>query len=130
MTFGTFDHLHEGHKYFLSESKKFGDYLITVIARDRTVHKVKKQPTENNEKFRRNKVKELKISNKVVLGYIKNKYKVIEKFKPDIICLGYDQFEFTEHLKKVLSDLHLNTKIVRIESYHPDKYKSSYFRTK
>jgi choline-phosphate cytidylyltransferase len=130
MTFGTFDHFHQGHKYFLAESKKHGDYLITVIARDKTVHKVKNQTAQNNEIDRKNKVKSSKIADKVVLGYIRNKYKVIEKFKPDVICLGYDQFEFTEHLKKVLSDLHLKTKIVRIESHYPDKYKSSYFRTK
>ena len=130
MTFGTYDHVHPGHKYFLEESKKHGDYLITVIARDKTVTKVKKLTTDFNEIERLKMIKSLKISDKVVLGFIKNKYKIIEKYKPDIICLGYDQFEFTEHLNEVLKSLHLKTKIVRIKSYRPEEFKSSYFRKK
>ena len=128
MNFGTFDYLHDGHSYFLNESKKYGDFLITVIARDRTVHTVKDFHPKNSEKIRKKNLQKLKIANKVVFGYLKNKYKIIEKYQPDVICLGYDQIEFTKNLKKILKDLHLNTKIVRIKSYHPDKFKSTYLR--
>ena len=41
MCFGTFDKLHPGHRYYLSESKKQGDYLIVVVARDQNVLKIK-----------------------------------------------------------------------------------------
>ena len=41
MTFGTFDHLHPGHIYYLSEARKYGDYLITVVARDKTTGTLK-----------------------------------------------------------------------------------------
>jgi FAD synthetase len=41
MTFGTFDRLHPGHEYYLSEARKYGDCLITVVARDKTVVDIK-----------------------------------------------------------------------------------------
>jgi len=34
------------------------------------------------------------LADRVVLGNLKNKYAIIKKFKPDIICLGYDQKYF------------------------------------
>lgn len=128
LTFGTFDHLHEGHKYFLQTAKKYGNELITIIALDETVKKVKGFYPDHNQDERRQAVENLKISNTVALGNPGDKYQVIADYKPDIICLGYDQIAFTESLNEILRDLHLNTKIVRIESHFPEKFKSSYLR--
>ena len=48
MCAGTFDTIHPGHLYFLSEAKKYGDKLIVVVARDETSEKMKgKKPTRN-----------------------------------------------------------------------------------
>jgi cytidyltransferase-like protein len=33
--------VHKGHKYYLKEAKKYGDILITIVARDSTIEKVK-----------------------------------------------------------------------------------------
>ena len=66
MVFGTFDILHKGHLYFLKEAKKKG-YLIAVVARDKTVVKVKKQKPVNNEKKRAENLRKIKFVNKVVL---------------------------------------------------------------
>ncbi len=41
MTFGTFDMFHPGHEYYLSEARKLGDTLITIVARDVTVTRIK-----------------------------------------------------------------------------------------
>lgn len=41
MAFGTFDVFHPGHEYYLTQAKKYGDILIVVVARDKTVEKVK-----------------------------------------------------------------------------------------
>jgi glycerol-3-phosphate cytidylyltransferase-like family protein len=41
MTFGTFDYFHPGHKAYLKEAKQYGDYLITIVARDETVKHIK-----------------------------------------------------------------------------------------
>ena len=129
MLFGTFDIFHEGHKNFLKQARKFGDYLIVVVARDETVEKVKKRLSQNDESVRRQIVIESNLANKVILGSLENKYKAIEKYKPDVICLGYDQGTFTENLREKLKVFDLaDTKIIRLKSYCPEKYKSSKLR--
>ncbi len=128
MVFGTFDIFHPGHKNFLKQAKKFGDYLIVVVARDETVMKFKRQKTENNEQKRLKNVKKSKLANEVILGSLKDKYAVVKKYKPDIICLGYDQKFFVRGLKKKLKKFGLKTKIVRLEPYKPEIYKSSKLR--
>ena len=125
MAFGTFDVFHAGHEYFLRQAKKLGDELVVVIARDSTVKNVKGEYPHENEKQRMQKVKNSGIANKVILGYDDDKYKVIKKYKPHIIALGYDQFVFTYKLNKMIIDENMDTEIVRLKSYEPDIYKSS-----
>lgn len=129
MVFGTFDIFHKGHESFLQEAKKYGDYLIIVIARDKTVKQVKKKLPQNNEQARLQAVVKTCLADKVILGNLKDKYKVIEKHRPDVICLGYDQVAFTKKLREELQKFNLNNiKIIRLGSYKPDKYKSSKFK--
>ncbi|MEK7167070.1 MAG: adenylyltransferase/cytidyltransferase family protein [Patescibacteria group bacterium] len=130
MTFGTFDIFHQGHKYFLQQAKKYGDYLIVIIARDATVKQVKLNLPDKNEKQRQQIVIKSQLANKVVLGNLKDKYAVIKKFKPDIICLGYDQKYFVNQLQDKIKKLKLNTKIIRLRSYKPYKYKTSIIKNK
>lgn len=125
MTFGTFDLFHEGHKHYLKESKALGDKLIVVIARDKTVNEVKNFYPNQNEQIRLQNVQNSHIPDLVILGSLDDKFQVLKEHKPDIIALGYDQKAFTENLNNFIIDNDLSTKIVRITSFHPDKYKSS-----
>ncbi len=126
MIFGTFDIFHPGHQSFLEQAKKCGDYLIVVVARDETVVKVKKQGTINNERKRLETIKKNELSDKVVMGSLGDKYEVLKKHKPDVICLGYDQKFFVDKLKDKLEEFKLNnTKIIKLKSYRPEIYKSS-----
>ena len=126
MVFGTFDIFHKGHENFLKQAKKYGDYLIVVVARDETVKETKKQDTRNRETKRVRILRNSKIAEKVVLGSLGDKYAVIKKYKPDVICLGYDQKFFVEKLKSKLKEFGLKcTKIKRLEPYKPSVYKSS-----
>ena len=126
MVFGTFDILHEGHLYLFSEAKKFGNYLIVVVGRDKTVKKIKGRNPQNNENIRLENVAKISLVDKAVLGDIEDQYKVLEKYKPDIICLGYDQKSFiTENLEKEIEKRGIKTKIVNIGPYREDIYKSS-----
>ena len=129
LAFGTFDIFHEGHKSFLKQTRKFGDYLIVVIARDKTVENIKKRLSQNNENSRLEIVRRSNLADEVILGNLENKYEVIKKYKPDVICLGYDQGTFTENLREKLKEFDLvDTKIIRLKSFHPEKYKSSKLR--
>jgi len=129
MVFGTFDIFHKGHKYFLEQARRYGDYIIVVIARDKTVEEVKKKKPLNDEISRLNIVKKSNLAEKIVLGSLLDKYQAIKKHRPDVICLGYDQEFFVEKLKERLDAYDLNkTEVVRIDSYKPEIYKSSKFR--
>lgn len=127
MVFGTFDNVHPGHKYLLSEAKKMGDFLTVVIARDQTVAEVKHRQPEKNENQRLQEVTQLNIADKVILGNLGDKYQVIKDENPDIIALGYDQKAFTENLPKVIDK---DIKIVRIKPFKEDIFKSSILRQK
>ena len=125
MVFGTFGILHQGHKYFLQQAKKYGNYLIVVISRDATVKQVKGKSPDNNEKQRQQAIIKSNLADKVVFGNLKNKYAIIKKFKPDVICLGYDQRYFLSQLEDEIKKLKLNTKIIRLKSYKAHIYKTS-----
>lgn len=126
MVFGTFDIFHEGHKNFLSQAKKEGSYLVVVIAREATIKKFKKYNPVNTESHRKQKIIESNLAYKIVLGNLKDKYSVIKKHKPDVICLGYDQKFFIDKLEGKLKEFGLvNTKVKRMKSYKPEIYKSS-----
>jgi len=125
LSFGTFDILHPGHTYFLKQAKKYGDFLVVVVARDLTVKKVRGRMGGNDEKIRKRGVENLKIADQVLLGDENDYYKVLDKVRPDVICLGYDQKSFTDDLEQELRKRKINSKIVRIKSYKPEKYKSS-----
>lgn len=128
MVFGTYDILHPGHAYFLRQAKKFGDFLIVVVSRDNTVRGLKRRKPLFSERQRLRHVKNLYFVNKVVLGNLVDKYAVIKKYHPNVICLGYDQKHFTERLEKELNKRHLKTKIIRLKPYKQHMYKSSIMR--
>jgi len=127
MCFGTFDLLHLGHLHYFEQAKKYGDYLIVVIARDITKQQQKKK-TIFNEQERRDLVEQLRLVDEAVLGYPDNHLKVILEKKPNIICLGYDHPVSEKELEQKLQALGLDTKIVRVKAFHPPKYKSGKIR--
>ncbi|OGI32946.1 MAG: hypothetical protein A2271_04995 [Candidatus Moranbacteria bacterium RIFOXYA12_FULL_35_19] len=125
MAFGTFDIYHPGHESYLRQAKKLGDYLVVVVARDRTVAIIKKQETRNNEQKRKKILEESGLADEVVLGDLKDRYKIIEKYRPEVIALGYDQKVDLVELEGKLKEFEINAKIVRLKSFKPEIYKSS-----
>ena len=130
MCFGTFDISHEGHKFYLTEAKKLGDFLVVVVARDKTVKEVKNQQPLHSEEDRAKNLQQLGIADKVILGNPGDKLKVIEAERPDIICFGYDQKAFTENANEKLQQRGLKVEVVRLPAYKPEVYKSSLLREK
>ena len=121
LVFGSFDVIHKGHLHFFGQARKHGDKLVAVIARDETIKQLKGKKPRYSEKARLRHVS--KHVDKVFLGNKTNKYGIIKKIKPDVICLGYDQNSFTKDLKK-----HFKKKIRRLKPYKPHIYKSSKIR--
>lgn len=125
LAFGTFDILHEGHKYYLREASRFGDELIVIVALDETVMTVKGRYPKQKQSERLKAVSKLDFVSKAVLGNDSDQLARIKETKPDVICLGYDQTSFTNNLSEHLIRLGLKAKIVRLKPYKPHKYKSS-----
>ena len=125
MTFGTFDIFHKGHESYLVQAREFGGFLIVVVARDETVLKVKGHEARNGENERLEVLKNSNLVDEAVLGNLNDKYAVIEKFRPEVIALGYDQKVNLPELKNKLKEFNLKTKIIRLKSYKPEVYKSS-----
>ncbi len=122
---GTFDIIHPGHLYYLSEAKKHGDELVVILARDEASLRFKGKKPVNDEIKRLDAVRALKIVDKAVLGRSGNIFDIIEEIKPDVICLGYDQRIKMRQLKDELFKRKLNAEVIRIGSYMPRLYKSS-----
>ena len=68
------------------KAKKLG-YVIVVLAHDDH----NKRPYAVSADMRKKSMKKLDIVNKIVVGDRKSFVKVVKKYKPNIIVLGYDQ---------------------------------------
>ena len=125
MCAGTFDIIHPGHLYYLSEAKKHGDKLVVVVARDNTSEKFKGRKPAHNERERLEAVRTLEIVDEAVLGNKDNIFDIIEKVKPDAICLGYDQKIQRQEVEDELKKRGIKADVIRISPYMSHVYKSS-----
>jgi FAD synthetase len=111
---GTFNLLHPGHLFFLEKAKKLGDYLVVVIANDKTVLRNKGFLLMKAES-RKKVLESLRMVDKVVIGDEKDFMKVVRKVRPDIIALGYDQ-GLDGDLRNRIEKSGTKCRIVRIRS--------------
>lgn len=118
---GVFDLLHLGHVRFLEDAKKSGGKnakLIVVIAKDTTAEKMKGKKPIMSEEQRKALIESLRVVDKAVLGYEGLDIgEVIEKIKPDIIALGYDQAEMEFEVKEYLAKHKLPVSVIRIGKF-------------
>jgi len=126
---GVFDLLHLGHVRFLEDAKRAGGKnakLIVIIARDSTVEKTKGRKPIMSEDQRCTLVESLKVVDEAVLGYEGLEIgEVIEKIKPDLITLGYDQAEMEREVKEYIEANKLPVNVVRIGKYGENTLDSS-----
>lgn len=130
LVFGTFDGIHEGHRFLFQEARRYGDRLAVVVARDVTVRRVKGHDPVFSEAERLRRVQSEIAVDDAVLGNVGDVYRVVEDIRPDVICLGYDQHVFADRLPEELEERGLTPRIVRLGAYKPDVYKSSLLHKK
>jgi len=106
--------------------------LVVVVGRDSTIVKTKGRPPKHSEQERLTAVQaceyvnEARLGNEAPPGGRLDPYKVVEQVRPDVICLGYDQTFFADKLADELPKRGLgHVKIVRLQPFEPEKYKSS-----
>ena len=103
--FGTFDILHEGHKEFLKDAKKQGDYLDVIIISNKAVFENKGEYPINSQEKRIENLGKLKIADKIikVSDDLESNLGLIRFINPDVIVFGYDQqTNFEKRLKDFL----------------------------
>jgi FAD synthetase len=126
---GVFDLLHLGHVRFLEEAKRAGGEnaeLVVVIARDSTVEQTKGRKPIMPEDQRRALVESLRVVDVALLGFENLAIgDVVEKVKPDVIALGYDQEKMAQDVEAYLEKQGLPVKIVRIGKFGEDALDSS-----
>jgi cytidyltransferase-like protein len=115
MAGGVFDIVHVGHIATLWAARKLGDMLVVIVARDCYVRKTKGKDPINDESLRLNVVRNLKPVDAAILGDKKDIYKIVEKIKPDVIALGYDQKHKVNEMSKELLRRRLQTKVIRLK---------------
>nr|WP_320162396.1 adenylyltransferase/cytidyltransferase family protein [uncultured Methanoregula sp.] len=112
---GTFDILHPGHVYYLEESKKLGDELFVIVARDANV-KHKPHPIIPEEQ-RLKMVAALKPVDHAMLGDRTDMFRPIREIRPDIVTIGFNQRFSEEELARQLAEKELPARVVRIGKY-------------
>lgn len=126
---GVFDLLHLGHVRFLEEAKKAGGKnaeLVVIVARDSTVEARKAAKPIMPEDQRRALVESLRVVDEAILGFENFSMDiVIDKIKPDVIAMGYDQRDMTQAVEKAIARKGLKIRVVRIGKFGADALDSS-----
>jgi FAD synthetase len=126
---GVFDLLHLGHVKFLEEAKKAGGEnakLVVIVARDNTVKATKGRKPIMPENQRRALVESLRVVDAAVLGIEDfDVGEVIERVKPDVIALGYDQVDMERRVREYVNRHGLNVDVVRLGKFENDELSSS-----
>ncbi|WP_319559042.1 adenylyltransferase/cytidyltransferase family protein [Marispirochaeta sp.] len=129
LVFGTFDLLHQGHRYFLSQARHFGETLIAVVARDDFVRQRKEHAPVDPMEKRMQILEETGLADEV---YPADKeigsYHILKKTSPDVICLGYDQRELKTNLEEWLEVHHKPLEIHVLPPFNEHIYKTTLLR--
>ncbi|HAI97974.1 TPA: FAD synthase [Candidatus Peribacteria bacterium] len=119
LVFGTFDDLHPGHRFFLSEAGKRGELWI-VVAHDETVRMIKGRPPLEPAKRRARSVSAAFPDAHVILGETEDYLAPVRQVHPDLILLGYDQA-----LPPGVAIEALSCTVERLPAFEPHRHKSS-----
>ena len=120
---GTFDILHPGHLFYLEESRKLGDELYVIVARDVNV-KHKPIPVIPEEQ-RLRMVAALKPVDHALLGDLTDMFRPVEAIGPDVITIGYNQHFDERKLRSALAARGIGSDVVRIGKFGDDVLCSS-----
>jgi len=117
---GVFDIIHPGHISTLNAAKALGDVLVVVVATDNTSEKMKKRKPLHTQEQRQELVNSLSMVDLCLVGQEADIFKTVNRVRPQIIALGYDQV----HQEKFITDgckrINLDAKVARLQSPTPE----------
>lgn len=122
MVFGTFDTLHPGHLFLLSEAQKRGT-VYAVVAQNSTVETIKGKTPLQSLEHRMAAITQQYPNIIVVPGHLQDYAQPIRAHAPDLLLFGYDQ-----KLPPGLEMEHITIPFERLPAYKPHIWKSSKLR--
>ena len=120
---GTFDILHPGHIYYLEESRRLGDELHVIVARDANVRHKPRPVIGEAQRLR--VVQALRMVDFARLGDRTDMFRPIEEIDPGVITLGFNQHFSEEELRETLRERGIGARVVRIGEYTGDPCSST-----
>jgi FAD synthetase len=120
---GTFDIIHPGHIYYLEESRKLGDELHVIVARDANVRHKPRPVIGEAQRLR--VVRALRMVDFARLGHETDMFRPVEEIDPAVITLGFNQHFSEEELATALEERGIRARVVRIGEYTGDPCSST-----
>lgn len=125
LVFGTFDGLHDGHRFFLREARKLGGQLVAAVAQETVVKTLKGRTPREPLSKRLAGLRSSGLVGEVVVGdETLGSWSAIKKYSPDTVALGYDQDALAEALADFIQKENLPITLVRLPAHQPNTYHS------
>ena len=121
---GVFDIIHPGHIHTLNAAKALGDVLVVVVATDNTAVKMKKRRPLHNQEQRQELVNSLSMVDLCLIGQEDDMFKTVNRVRPQIIALGYDQVHQEKFITEGCKRIKLEAKVARLQSPIPESSSS------
>jgi cytidyltransferase-like protein len=116
---GGFELIHYGHVHTISKAKGLGDVLVVSVARDSTIRKRKGREPLISEGDRVRLLSSLREVDAAILGVEGDIYVTLQKVKPDIVALGYDQYHMEDEVRREANKRGMKLRVVRLDSPYP-----------
>jgi glycerol-3-phosphate cytidylyltransferase/FAD synthetase len=121
---GVFDIIHPGHIYTLNAAKSLGDVLVVVVATDNTSVKMKKRRPLHTQEQRQELVNSLSMVDLCLIGQEDDIFKTVNRVRPQIIALGYDQVHQEKFIIDGCKKIDLKAEVARLQSPIPESSSS------
>jgi len=116
---GGFELIHYGHVYTISKARSLGDVLVVSVARDSTIRKRKDREPLISEDDRVRLLSSLREVDAAILGVEGDIYVTLQRVKPDVVALGYDQYHMEDDVRREAKRRGMKLRVVRLDSPYP-----------
>jgi FAD synthetase len=117
---GAFEIIHPGHLHTIEQAKKLGNTLVVIVATDKTVNRNKGREPVTKQEWRVKLVSAVRGVDVGLPGGQGSIYDTLEKVRPDIVALGYDQTHNPADIEAEAKRRGLERRVVRLTSPLPD----------
>ena len=104
---------------------ELGDFLVVVIATDKTAVKMKKRKPLHSAQLRQELVSSLNMVDLCIIGNDEDIFKTVDLVKPQVIALGYDQTHQEKFITEGCKKINLDVTVARLESPRPETSSSA-----